>query len=469
MKIICRTAALLLFLSLLGHASAADRLKVTRSVRLYEQPTSLSQKIRTLAVGELLTQASPGDTNDYVEVDTDQAEHGWVYKFRVTTVGQNNPGGGGGSPSAPRPIHGLSTRAFSELAPISGDEMRVHFIDIGQGASTLLEFPCGAALIDTGGEMVAGSYDSVPALRAYLDAFFQSRADLNGSLDLLALTHPHIDHTRGAAMVLDNFGVKNIIDNGQRRNDSGGTPQIKVEDWAQQHVNLVSYEGIRASDVPAAGLTNDIIDPFHSCARSTIDPQILVLWGQMDPGANGASNPNNNSLAIRVKFNQFSLLVDGDLEMEGIAGLLGKFATHPDLLNVDVWEVGHHGSRNATTADLVTALSPALAVFCCGPFERQAGTFIAREFAHPNDVSVTALEAEVTSKRTPVAEHIGVSGAHTDQQGQHIPAVFKTKIINTGLFATGWDGNIVLTAKADGTFSVWTEKDATNVGLTGGH
>jgi hypothetical protein len=189
----------------------------------------------------------------------------------------------------------------------------------------------------------------------------------------------------------------------------------------------------------------------------------------MDPGASGATNPNNNSLAIRVKFNQFSLLVDGDLENEGIAGLLGKFAAHLDLLDVDVWEVGHHGSRNATTAPLVSALSPALAVFCCGPFERQAGQFIARNFAHPNDVSVTALEAGVTAKRTPVPEHIGVTGAHPDGHGGSVPAVFQTKTISEGLFATGWDGNIVLTANADGSFSIWTEKDGTNVGLTGGH
>jgi hypothetical protein len=52
--------------------------------------------------------------------------------------------------------------------------MTFHFIDIGQGDATLLEFPCGAVLIDTGGEQNE-LFDSNKALLAYLDAFFARR------------------------------------------------------------------------------------------------------------------------------------------------------------------------------------------------------------------------------------------------------------------------------------------------------
>src|SRR5689334_51223 len=111
--------AALVLLAFIGRASGADRLKVTRRVRLYEEATSLSEKIRTLDVGELLTRASPGDTNDYVEVDTDQGEHGWVYRYRVTSAGHTGTTPGGTAPSASRTIHGLTTKAFTELPPIS--------------------------------------------------------------------------------------------------------------------------------------------------------------------------------------------------------------------------------------------------------------------------------------------------------------------------------------------------------------
>jgi beta-lactamase superfamily II metal-dependent hydrolase len=56
--------------------------------------------------------------------------------------------------------------------------MRAHFIDVGQGAATLVEFPCAAILIDTGGEK-NGEFDSTEALMDYLETFFARRADLS--------------------------------------------------------------------------------------------------------------------------------------------------------------------------------------------------------------------------------------------------------------------------------------------------
>ncbi len=67
--------------------------------------------------------------------------------------------------------------------------------------------PCAAVLIDTGGELNP-SFDGVAALRDYLDAFFARPGDLGGTLDLLVITHPHIDHTRGVPMVLQRCRVR---------------------------------------------------------------------------------------------------------------------------------------------------------------------------------------------------------------------------------------------------------------------
>ena len=71
--------------------------------------------------------------------------------------------------------------------------MKVHFIDVGQGAATLLEFPCGAMLIDTG----AQDQEHVDNLIDYLRDFFTRRKDLKSTLLQVTTTHPHIDHTMG--------------------------------------------------------------------------------------------------------------------------------------------------------------------------------------------------------------------------------------------------------------------------------
>ena len=60
--------------------------------------------------------------------------------------------------------------------------MRLHFIDVGQGDATLVEFPCGAMLVDTGAEQNA-EFDGVAQLESYLEAFFARRTDLS-ELDL---------------------------------------------------------------------------------------------------------------------------------------------------------------------------------------------------------------------------------------------------------------------------------------------
>src|SRR5436190_6084167 len=80
-------------------------------------------------------------------------------------------------------------------------QMRVHLINVGQGCATLVEFPCAAILVDTGGE-TNPQYNSSEALKTYLDEFFSKRPDLNHTLQGVYLTHPHKDHTLGVPVIL---------------------------------------------------------------------------------------------------------------------------------------------------------------------------------------------------------------------------------------------------------------------------
>src|SRR5580704_10658045 len=102
------------------------------------------------------------------------------------------------SPTASAPVH------------VIGPAMRVHLINVGQGASTLIEFSCGAMLVDTGGEDNR-EFSSTKHLLQYLDGFFNSRPDLHNTLALLVLTHPHLDHTRNAMAVWSTYHVANVV------------------------------------------------------------------------------------------------------------------------------------------------------------------------------------------------------------------------------------------------------------------
>jgi beta-lactamase superfamily II metal-dependent hydrolase len=76
--------------------------------------------------------------------------------------------------------------------PAASPAMQSHYIDVGQGGSTLLEFPCDAFLIDSGGQ----DAEHVEHLDKYVTDFFHRSPGLYDTLNTLFITHPHIDHTR---------------------------------------------------------------------------------------------------------------------------------------------------------------------------------------------------------------------------------------------------------------------------------
>lgn len=343
----------------------------------------------------------------------------------------------------------------------------VHFIDVGQGNAVLFEFPCGTVLIDTGGEQ-ADVFPSEARLLAYLETVFARRTDLNRTLDLVVLTHPHIDHTRGAKGVRDRFTVRNVVDNGQNNNTVGGPQQNELRGWAQQR--NIPYRAIRVADLTASeGLTDATIDPIGACTRGRTDPKITALWGGSESRTGAYSSPNNHSVVLRVDYGNFSALVTGDLQSKAINDMIDAYAEAPAMLDVDVYEAGHHGSHNATTGALVEIASPKAAVVSMGDPNRTEGEFIAYEFGHPNHLAMAELLDEtygVSCYRTPVWAPVGLKGRNPRTRAA--PEWEEWQIAGA-VFATGWDGNVVVRALPSGTFTVETHKadgETMNPGLS---
>jgi len=344
---------------------------------------------------------------------------------------------------------------------VATDAMTFHFIDIGQGDATLLEFPCGAVLIDTGGELNE-LFDSNKALLAYLDAFFARRKDLSNTLDLLLITHPHIDHNRSAMAVLERYTVKGVIDNGadaphnhnDGTEDPGATQQMAMHAWLREHPQ-VAYVGLTASAIPPEGFSGPIIDPIGACAASAVDPKLLALWGTVTENTRTyGDNPNNHSVVVRVDFEKSSALFTGDLEVIGLSRLVSRYEDRPELLDVDIYQVGHHGSKNATAHYQMQMMSPRIAVISMGPYERNV-PWTARKYGHPNIIALEHLahpHSGVRGKRTPREVWVGIKGAWKDEKVE----VFERRTIDKAIYATGWDGTITITANANGWLDVAT-------------
>jgi competence protein ComEC len=326
--------------------------------------------------------------------------------------------------------------------------MRVHVIDVGQGAATLFEFPCAAVLVDTGGE-VSSTFDSQKALNDYLSNFFVRRADLKRTLAAVFLTHPHIDHSRNLAGVMKRFNVAHLITNGVTRVPSGalfsgGQLQEDAEVLATGEKQL---RGVRRFHVQPGGLTDDRIDPV-SCGK--VDPKITVLWGGMAENSEGwpspvMTNANNHSLAIRVEVGGKSMLVTGDLEEAGIEGLLNLHAG-TRALDVDVYQVGHHGSANGTTDALLAAMTPCIAVISMGDSSRQE-EWTAWEYGHPRKPVIDLLESRLACGRPSRTVPVGTGKRR-----------FYDRRLERAIYGTGWDGHIWLELTAGGGWKASSSK-----------
>jgi competence protein ComEC len=323
--------------------------------------------------------------------------------------------------------------------------MRVHLIDVGQGAATLIEFSCGAVLVDTGGESNA-EFESTEHLLAYLDAFFKRRPDLHDTLAMMLLTHPHVDHTRNAMEVWKRYKVLNVVTDGMSTSSGGRQERDLIEAADEAHDG---DDRINEHDIPGSGLRDPIIDPV---ACSDGDPDIRVFWGavtesDVDWGERTLKNANNDSVVVKFTLGKASLLVMGDLEIDGIGALLKKFSG-TSVLDADVYEVGHHGSYNATTKELLDAITPKVALIAMGSPERRE-TWSAWAYGHPRLTTIQLLEAALSgARRSPVNEFVA-TGAKRFEPAQ----------ISAPIYATGWDGNVVVTMFADGRLDVTTHAE----------
>ena len=315
--------------------------------------------------------------------------------------------------------------------------MFAHFINVGQADTTLLEFPCGAILID------AGAQDSgyEVNLIEYLTKFFKERPDLNNTLESVFITHDHEDHTKALRKICENFKVKRLIDNG---NTNGRSPK-----WVKTNYKGVMVEEIDNDDVTATGnkkgITDSNIDPIN-CKEC--DPKIAILWSRSleNPGwGDGEDNKNNESLVIRVDFGKASFLFTGDAEEPETDAMLDYYNAGSDdspvILDVDVYHVGHHGSQNGTTQALVDAMTPKIAVISVGQWNNE----ITSSYGHPRAAALDLLNQDKSMKnRSP---SVKIMAADENKK-------FALYTIRKKIYTTASDGNIKIEAKWDGSFKV---------------
>ncbi len=341
----------------------------------------------------------------------------------------------------------------TNLAPLAttastNAPMFVHYVDVGQGAGAILEFPCGVVLVDTGGNYQGTDPDGGELFAAYLDQFFADRPQLNNTIDLVVTSHPHEDHLKGLGFLLDENGqlirpIRAVVDNAQSGTEFSLGKQTTFRDAAIAAGAV--YQGVILADqVGATGMTGAAIDPIEC---EGIDPRLTAFWGDAGIYTGEYDNANNHSVVFRVDYGAASFLFLGDIEDTGANDMLAEIeAANPGVFDVDVFQISHHGARLDTSDPLIAAVSPRIAVISMGTSE----SFGAKKYGHPRDNVIDLLQQDpeiVSDVVSPDREVLVTNGANKP---------FFPATLTQAIYGTGWTGTVIIKATPQGEYSVTT-------------
>lgn len=196
----------------------------------------------------------------------------------------------------------------------SNNEVKIEFLDIGQGDASLIYTKDEVIMIDT------GDVDE----RDRLEKLLKERNI--STIDKLIITHPHADHIGGAYVVFKNVNVKEVYDNGDATTSK--TYQTYLKNIKQKNI---AYHQLKAGDTVdfGDGVSFKVFSPTEKMIKNDDDL-------------------NNNSIVGQLRYKDFTMLFTGDSERDAEQNMVKSYGNE---LQSDVLKSPHHGSRTSSSDD----------------------------------------------------------------------------------------------------------------------
>ena len=202
--------------------------------------------------------------------------------------------------------------------------LKVHFIDVGQGDSILVESDGCFMLVD------AGPWEAGETVNRYL-----KDAVPDGTLQAVVATHEHDDHLQGMTNALRGLKVETIY----------SSRAVPMSYWFQNILPVLNQEGL-SIQTPQYG---------DSFSLGAADIRFVNPLAENE-------NSNNLSLVIRIEYGDTSVLLTADIESDAELAMLEQGVD----IHADVLKIAHHGGNTSTSEAFLKAVNPGWAVISVG-------------------------------------------------------------------------------------------------------
>lgn len=239
----------------------------------------------------------------------------------------------------------------------SSKSMQVHFIDVGQGDSILIQSPNGKNMLIDGGKKYEG---------AKVVSFLKSKGV--SKLDFVVATHPDADHIGGLISVINSISIETFIDSGKTH----------TTDTYYEMLQLIDTKNIPYK-VPTEG------------EKIALDSALVL---QVLNAASAGDDNNEASIVLKMTYGKESFLFMGDADVKSESDMVAKYD-----MKATVLKAGHHGSNTSTSQTFLNEVKPLTTILSYGKDN---------SYGHPHSEVLSRLKA-VGSKIYNTVDHCDIT------------------------------------------------------------
>ncbi len=301
----------------------------------------------------------------------------------------------------------------STLPPKADDEIRAHHLNIGAGMCVIVECPGESAplLIDCGSTGATDDDMNRDDVLAYAAEVFGAHS----AAPVVTLSHGDKDHYSHVPDLFDGVHPASVWIGGERA-DYG----TEMGSWfsAQEGAGVAINE-----DFPV-GFSNDG-DAVPELACGAAETFIMTV------NVEGETDTNPKSIVLGIRHGDLGMIFTGDAEGPTEASAMANFPG--DFAESVVLTASHHGaaSHDSNSQGWIDAIKPDAVVFSAGDLHK-----------HPRCAAFDRYGDSLAAAN----EHPVRCGLNADE--------FENRIIDNAKYVTEVNGAIVVTGKADGTYSI---------------